>query len=287
VRHRQVQVVNRPRSLNGGVRPRLQPERDLPQRKHCRSTFNSRPTYRRPAPPVSAINEPSRTRDGHPLDRRDVAMRDSLQPGRLTDVANPGNCRRRVRACRNVCGTVIFGAAAQRSMTFLILPSIWLTSMTHIPALPLSRRNRTRLPLPGRRRRHRSDRAAHAIAVPSSRCDLCLRSDTRRRSWSGLRWWHTRQGRWRRFLLWSGRPARMRQESTSTEPPRALCSSSSPFLIHFGHGFGSGYLLRGVPPCSEPPRRFRRSATDHYVNNKRPRCGRTDRAVRYGHSRSS
>jgi hypothetical protein len=35
-RHRHVQVVNRPRSLNGRVRPRVQPE------KHCRSTLKSR-----------------------------------------------------------------------------------------------------------------------------------------------------------------------------------------------------------------------------------------------------
>jgi hypothetical protein len=171
-------------------------------------------------------------------------------------------------------------------MTFLILPSIWLTSMTRIPASPLSRRNRTRLPLPGRRR-HRSDRPAQAIAVPSSRCDPRLRSDPRRRSWSGLRWWHSRRGRGHRFLLWSGRPACMRQESTSTEPARALRSSLSPFLIH-SVGFGSGYLLRGDASLLRAAAEgFRRSATDHNVNNKHPRCGRTDRAVRYRHSRSS
>ena len=38
--------------------------------------------------------------------------------------------RRRPRAWRKACGTVSFGAAAQRSITFLMLPSIWLTSMT-------------------------------------------------------------------------------------------------------------------------------------------------------------
>src|SRR5712672_1923374 len=37
---------------------------------------------------------------------------------------------RRPSAWRKACGTVSFGAAPQRSITFLILPSIWLTSMT-------------------------------------------------------------------------------------------------------------------------------------------------------------
>src|SRR5437773_3830933 len=37
-------------------------------------------------------------------------------------------------AWRNACGTVMFGAAAHRSITFLTLPSIWFTSMTRIPA---------------------------------------------------------------------------------------------------------------------------------------------------------
>lgn len=41
----------------------------------------------------------------------------------------------RPSAWRKACGTVMLGAAAHRSTTFRTLPSIWLTSMTRIPAL--------------------------------------------------------------------------------------------------------------------------------------------------------
>jgi hypothetical protein len=50
---------------------------------------------------------------------------------------NPRDHRPRASAWRKACGTVIFGAVAHWSITFLTCPSIWLTSMTRIQLLPL------------------------------------------------------------------------------------------------------------------------------------------------------
>src|SRR5690348_972351 len=99
-------------------------------------------------------------------------------------------------------------------MTFLILPSIWLTSMTRIRASPLSRRNRTRLPAP-------------LLA-----------------------------GEWA-----AGVHARRKHVNRP--------GTSSPFIIvpvpkSLGHGFGSGYLLRGDTSLLRAAAEgLRRSATDH------------------------